>query len=424
MRRSHNMMAPQWGKRWFSIEGRFLRWYRLESDLNFSGMIDLRHVRSITKVDINGAFTFCVTSEDRNLIMRAGSVAEMNGWIRALHIRADIARGGSGMNIVSDFNEEPLQMQGTKKSYKLRSSLTLEQELDRNLRKLNDLEMEISMPSEDLSPAADRYSREIDSKFEDDKEDMDDVLSNMQQFQYSGTAQRSKAGKKRSTNHNRNPIAEPPSSTHQPSPPVRSSAGYTNRSRADSEESLENIPMSSAGHSEDHRSNSNPMRTYHSADSAAVMNKSGTAQHTSHRPKQRVGTVVGGGSTRSGSDLTGGELSDEFDHSYGSEMDLADTRVNRSGSNQSGSGGSFVATVASKAHSKNLNRAAKSKLHSMSSDSIDSVEFSCIPDIADDVASPPSRNNKYTGVSHSKPDRDDKFSDIGLRNSTTKAAWN
>ncbi|KAJ1412013.1 hypothetical protein B484DRAFT_335945, partial [Ochromonadaceae sp. CCMP2298] len=94
MRRSHNMLAPQWGKRWFSIEGRFLRWYRQESDVSSSGMIDLRNVRSITKIDMygTGGFTFCVTNEDRNLVLRASANVELNGWVRNLHMHADIAR--------------------------------------------------------------------------------------------------------------------------------------------------------------------------------------------------------------------------------------------------------------------------------------------------------------------------------------------
>ncbi len=83
------------------------------------------------------------------------------------------------MNVVSDFNEVPLQMQELKRKSKLRSSLTLEQELDRNLRKLNDLELGLSVQPDDMSPTVDRYAREMDSKYSgDEKEDADDVLSN------------------------------------------------------------------------------------------------------------------------------------------------------------------------------------------------------------------------------------------------------
>jgi len=153
MRRSHNMLAPQWGKRWFSIEGRFLRWYRQESDVSSSGMIDLRNVRSITKIDMygTGGFTFCVTNEDRNLVLRASANVELNGWVRNLHMHADIARGGTGMNVVSDFNEVPLRSQGmlqSKRGKAVRTSLTLNHELEKNLRKLNDLELDLLSQSE------------------------------------------------------------------------------------------------------------------------------------------------------------------------------------------------------------------------------------------------------------------------------------
>lgn len=169
------MLAPQWGKRWFSIEGKFLRWYRQEADMNPSGTINLKHVRSIAKVEISGCFTFCVTSEDRNLIMRAMSIMEMNNWIKSLHIHADIARGGSGMNVVSDFNEVPLRATGllqSKRGTKLRSSLSLQQEIDLNLKKLTEMENELQSQGNcdsrrDNSPHGRRKPSE--SKYEDEE---------------------------------------------------------------------------------------------------------------------------------------------------------------------------------------------------------------------------------------------------------------
>jgi hypothetical protein len=156
MRRSQNVLAPQWGKRWFSIEGRFLKWYRQESDLNSSGMVDLKYTRNITKLDCGGLCTFVVICQDRNIILRANALLEMNNWIRALHIQADIARGGSGMCIVSDFNELPLRSKGMVKSRKnannkLRSSLSLEQELDLNLTRLNALEQELLLKAQEVA---------------------------------------------------------------------------------------------------------------------------------------------------------------------------------------------------------------------------------------------------------------------------------
>lgn len=69
-------------------------------DLNASGMIDLRHIRTISKVEMAGSFTFCIMTDDRNLILRASTHTEMMGWIRAFHIHADIARGGSGRETI------------------------------------------------------------------------------------------------------------------------------------------------------------------------------------------------------------------------------------------------------------------------------------------------------------------------------------
>lgn len=109
-------------------------------------MIDLRHVRSISKLEASQPYAFCVTTDDRNLIVRSSGCTETNNWIKTLHIHADIARGGSGMNIVSDFNEAPLS-NGSRKASRSRSCLTLQQELDLNLHKLQELELELSLSS-------------------------------------------------------------------------------------------------------------------------------------------------------------------------------------------------------------------------------------------------------------------------------------
>lgn len=150
LRRSQNLLAPQWGKRWFSIEAHFLKWYRNESDLCSSGMIDLKYIRSIMKLENQSTpFTFTIVSEERNIVLRCTSMVEMNNWIRALHIHADIARGGTGMMVVSDFNQMPMNTSSIKnsasmrKNAKTRASVTLEKELDLTLKRLNELEERI-----------------------------------------------------------------------------------------------------------------------------------------------------------------------------------------------------------------------------------------------------------------------------------------
>jgi hypothetical protein len=206
LRRSQNLLAPQWGKRWFSIEGHFMKWYRHEQDLCSSGMVDLKYIRSIHKLENSayGNYTFLINCEERNLILRCTTSNEMNQWVRALHIQADIARGGTGMNVVSDFNQMPLNYSQLKsrRQGKLRSSMSLEQELDFHLKKLNELEQEIL--SNASEPDSKHTSVKKTKKF-DDGEDRD--------FEVSGgtpgddddedelSTKKSKRGSKRLENH-------------------------------------------------------------------------------------------------------------------------------------------------------------------------------------------------------------------------------
>lgn len=37
MKQEKKSLVPQWNKRWFSIEGKFLRWYRNPNDASSSG---------------------------------------------------------------------------------------------------------------------------------------------------------------------------------------------------------------------------------------------------------------------------------------------------------------------------------------------------------------------------------------------------
>lgn len=167
LRRSQNLLAPQWGNRWFSIEGRYLKWYRTESDISPSGMVNLKFVRNISKVESSGSFTFNVSCPDRNLVLRCANAHELSGWMRALHMHADIARGGDGTNIVSDFNEESAIRNpsiASKKNTKLRASLTLEQEFDLNLKRLDALEKGTNSPEAEESVPPETHTQKKFSK--------------------------------------------------------------------------------------------------------------------------------------------------------------------------------------------------------------------------------------------------------------------
>ncbi len=135
--------------------------------------------------------------------MRANSLSEMNRWFRALHRHADLARGGDGTNVVSDFNEAPLRSKNvilsSTKSNKGRNRLTLEEEIDLNLQKLNELEIEVSTPVPDFI-----IEEKVGDKFEASSENTD--------FHYSQQQQSTNYSKhsKRPAAHYSNPMAEPP----------------------------------------------------------------------------------------------------------------------------------------------------------------------------------------------------------------------
>lgn len=48
MKRKHKLHLPQWNKRWFSIEGKLLKWYAKEDSKKESGQISLVVCFSIT----------------------------------------------------------------------------------------------------------------------------------------------------------------------------------------------------------------------------------------------------------------------------------------------------------------------------------------------------------------------------------------
>lgn len=102
MKREKKVLIPQWNKRWFSIEGRKLRWYKSQNDDTFSGEIDLRDVTDISELQSDvGIYSFTIDSSDRDLVLRAVSKNDSEKWVRALILQADTARGGNGTCIIS-----------------------------------------------------------------------------------------------------------------------------------------------------------------------------------------------------------------------------------------------------------------------------------------------------------------------------------
>ena len=142
MKRRRKLLVPQWNKRWFSIEGKYFRWYTNPTDEEPSGSLDLKKVSYITRFEMQGAYSFIVGYPDRNLMLRTDSQVDLDKWIRALNMQADVARGGNGMNVITGSPSIPTSPEGKNKANngKQRRSFTLEAELDRSMRQLQDLE--------------------------------------------------------------------------------------------------------------------------------------------------------------------------------------------------------------------------------------------------------------------------------------------
>lgn len=146
MKRSHQkiIIVPQWNKRWFSIEGRLLKWYAVASSDHSSGMVDLRFITNVSVFQAQGVFSFILSYPDRNILLRASNLSDMNKWIRALQFQADVARGGCGMTIVTANNTSGSNPQGKGRAVKEKyRPPTLEANLEAAMVRLQILESDV-----------------------------------------------------------------------------------------------------------------------------------------------------------------------------------------------------------------------------------------------------------------------------------------
>ena len=54
LKRKQSLLLPQWNRRWFCLEGTYLKWYESKDSVEASGSVDLSQVTSIEEFD-NGA---------------------------------------------------------------------------------------------------------------------------------------------------------------------------------------------------------------------------------------------------------------------------------------------------------------------------------------------------------------------------------
>jgi hypothetical protein len=149
MKKDTKILVPQYVKRWFSIEGKVLRYYDSAHSEHASGYVDLATVELIRSMESSiGTYVFIVNHPDRKLVLRAVSAAERSKWVRALNQQADLARGGCGMGFVCEqrrLDYEAMDVTPTSSAKKSRKGMSLEDELEDALSKLEELEMEVQV---------------------------------------------------------------------------------------------------------------------------------------------------------------------------------------------------------------------------------------------------------------------------------------
>jgi PH domain len=175
MKRSHHRMilVPQWNKRWFSIEGRLLKWYAAASSDHSSGMVDLRFITNVAAFEAQGVYSFILSYPDRNILLRAANSSDMDKWIRALQFQADVARGGCGMTIVTASNTSGSNPQGKGRALKEKyRPPTLEANLEATMVRLQILESSV-MKNQGRMTYSGKTGEFDDSNHLDDNKDIE-----------------------------------------------------------------------------------------------------------------------------------------------------------------------------------------------------------------------------------------------------------
>lgn len=94
MKATERLLASQWSKRFFALEGRELKYYQHEGSLEPSKVIDLLSIESIRRFENgdHGVFSFVLKTPERSYFLRAESKGDMKRWVRGLTDQQDLWR--------------------------------------------------------------------------------------------------------------------------------------------------------------------------------------------------------------------------------------------------------------------------------------------------------------------------------------------
>ncbi|KAF0694580.1 Aste57867_14568 [Aphanomyces stellatus] len=94
MKREPKMLTSDWARRWFSLEGKQLKYYQSKTSTEASKSIDLLSIESIRPFDSgdHGLFSFVLKTSERSYFLRAESEGDLKRWVRGLREQQDLWR--------------------------------------------------------------------------------------------------------------------------------------------------------------------------------------------------------------------------------------------------------------------------------------------------------------------------------------------
>lgn len=108
-RNNISSILPQWNKRYFTIEGMYLKWYKSSTSSNASSFINILEIEKVSNFEhVNGIYSFIIVHPSRNLMLRASSVSELNKWINSIQSQIDLYKNKDKKKNVSSSLESQL----------------------------------------------------------------------------------------------------------------------------------------------------------------------------------------------------------------------------------------------------------------------------------------------------------------------------
>ena len=108
-RNNISSILPQWNKRYFTIEGMYLKWYKSSTSSNASSFIHILEIEKVSNFEhVNGIYSFIIVHPSRNLMLRASSVSELNKWINSIQSQIDLYKNKDKKKNISSSLESQL----------------------------------------------------------------------------------------------------------------------------------------------------------------------------------------------------------------------------------------------------------------------------------------------------------------------------